>query len=150
MSQLKSICYPGGIARFQIPASWKEEYQPSAGATFYEDRPDSGTLRLNVLSFHSNGGPSCDETISGLIAKSGYEPLGKDLAVKQYVQHAEEDGEQLQIYYWEIAVPVKPHSVRLAIFSYAILASQADDREVCDEIELLNRSIRSAEFSREQ
>jgi hypothetical protein len=150
MNQLKSICYRGGIARFSIPASWKEEYEASGGATFYEDRPDSGTFRLNVLSFSSNGKETGDQTIAGLIAKSGYKALRDGLAIKQYVKSAEEDGEPLRIYYWQVAIPVERCNVRLAIFSYTILASQGTDKQVCQEIDLLDRCILNGEFSSEQ
>ena len=50
-SESKQIVYRGGIVAFKIPASWREEYAPDGGATFYEEGPDTGTLRLNVLSF---------------------------------------------------------------------------------------------------
>lgn len=150
MNLFKSICYRGGIARFDIPASWKEEYEPSGGATFYEDRPDSGTLRLNVLGFSSNGKESGDQMVASLIAKNGYKSLRDGLAIKQDVTSVEEDGETLQIHHWEVAVPVQGCSARLAIFSYTILASQASDHQVQQEIELLGKSISGGEYSREE
>jgi hypothetical protein len=150
MNRLKNISYRGGIACFDIPASWKEEYEPSGGATFYEDRPDSGTLRLNVLSFSSNGKETGDQMVASLIAKSGYKMLRDGLAIKQYVKSADEDGEALHIHHWEVAVPVDGCNARLAIFSYTILASQAKDKQIRQEVELLERCIHDGEFSREQ
>jgi hypothetical protein len=150
MNALKNICYRGGIARFDIPASWKEEYEPSGGATFYEDRPDSGTLRLNVLSFSCNGKETGDQMVASLIAKSGYTALHDGLAIKQYVKSAEEDGEALLIHHWEVAVPVEGCNARLAIFSFTILASQVKDKQVRQEVELLGRCIQDGEFAREQ
>lgn len=150
MNRLKNICYRGGIARFEIPASWKEEYEPSGGATFYEDRPDSGTLRLNVLAFRSNGNVTGEQSVENMIAKSGYKELRDGLAIKQYVKSAGEDLEPLRIHYWQIAIPVQGCNIRLAIFSYTILASQATDKQILQEIELLEKCIQNAEFSREQ
>jgi hypothetical protein len=150
MVPLKTICYRGGIARFDIPDSWEEEYEPSGGATFYEDEPDSGTLRLNVLTFSSNGTEICAEMVSRLIAKNGYRPLRDGLAISQEVKSAEEGREQLQIHYWNVAVPVEPDSVRIAVFSFTILAEQATDPNIRGEIELLAKSIRAAEFSRDE
>jgi hypothetical protein len=150
MVPLKTICYRGGIARFEIPDSWDEEYEPSGGATFYEDEPDSGTLRLNVLTFSSNGAESSAKMISGLIAKNGYQALRDGLAIAQEVKLAEENGEQLQINYWRVAVPVEPESVRIAVFSFTILADQATDASIGREIKLLEKSIRAAEFSRDE
>jgi hypothetical protein len=149
-TRLKRIAYRGGIAKFDIPFSWKEEYEPSGGATFYEDRPDSGTLRLNVLSFSSNGNETGDQMVAGLIANGGYHLLRDGLAIRKHVEPAEENGEQLQLHYWDVAVPIEGCSARLAIFSYTILASQENDPLTQHSIELLDRSIRAAEYSREQ
>lgn len=149
MLSVKNICYRGGIARFDIPSSWKEEYELSGGAMFYEDKPDSGTFRLSVMSFSSKGKETGNAMVAGLIAKSGYVAIHEGLALKQHVEAAEEQGEQLAIYYWEIAVPVEPCNVRLAVFSYTVLKSQINDSSVLREIEVLDRSVLAAKFSRE-
>ena len=104
MSKRKTISYRGGIARFNIPASWTEEYEPTGGATFYEDEPDSGTLRLNVLNFSSNGKQTGEQMIAGLVAKSGYHLLHNGLAIKQYIKSAEENGEQLKLHDIELSL----------------------------------------------
>lgn len=148
MAPLKTIRYRGGIANFEIPASWLEEFEPSGGGTFYEDRTDSGTLRLNVLSFTSNGKESGEEMVAGMISRSGYAEMHDGLAIMQEVESTDYDGEALCIHYWRIAIPVEDCSARLAIFSYTILASQADDLAMQQEIELLDRCIRHATFSR--
>ena len=150
MNRLKNINYRGGIACFNIPDGWKEEYEPAGGATFYEDRPDSGTLRLNVLSFSSNGRETGEQMVASLIAQSGFMALRDGLGIKQYVKTAEENGEQLHLHYWEVAVPLDCCSARLAIFSYTMLASQAKDQQAQREIELLGRCIRDGIFSRDQ
>src|SRR5438552_168389 len=46
----KTISYRGGIVTFRIPSHWREEYEPNGGGTFYDDNPDSATLRLNVIT----------------------------------------------------------------------------------------------------
>ncbi len=150
MSRFKTICYRGGIVRFDIPATWNEEYEPEGGGTFYEDRPDSGTFRLNVLSFSSNGKQTGTQMVASLVKESGYKPLHDGLAIKQYVEPVEGNGHQLRIHRWEVAVPVAGCSARLAIFSHTILAAQANDRATLREIEMLDESVRAASFSREQ
>ncbi len=56
--QFKTINYRGGLVRFRIPTDWIEEYEPEGGGMFYADGPDTGTLRLNVLtSVREGGGP---------------------------------------------------------------------------------------------
>ena len=50
---MKQVSYRGGIIKFEIPDHWVEEYGENGGGTFYEDAPDSATLRLNLLTFES-------------------------------------------------------------------------------------------------
>jgi hypothetical protein len=50
---MKTIRYRGGIVTFRIPAHWTEEYEEEGGGIFYNEDNDSGTLRLNVLTFAS-------------------------------------------------------------------------------------------------
>ena len=49
--ELKSINYRGGLMQFSVPNVWIEEYDAKGPAMFYEDNDDSGTFRLNVLTF---------------------------------------------------------------------------------------------------
>jgi len=49
--QMKTIEYRGGVVSFRIPSKWKEEYEEKGGGTFYEPVQDSGTLRLNIITF---------------------------------------------------------------------------------------------------
>jgi hypothetical protein len=50
MIKLKTISYLEGLVRFRIPESWAEHYAPESGAAFYSDNPDSGILRLDVIT----------------------------------------------------------------------------------------------------
>lgn len=67
MVPLKTISYRGGIATFAVPESWVEEYEPEGGGTFYDDVEGAGTLRLNVLSFKSNGGQSSEQIVESFV-----------------------------------------------------------------------------------
>jgi hypothetical protein len=145
--KLKTVAYRGGIAKFSIPDSWLEENEPAGGATYYEDREDSGTLRLNVLQFESKE-PS-EMMIQDLIRNQNYEPLQDELAIRREAESTAEDGETLDIYTWNVAVPVPPNAVRLAVFSYTILQSQSSESSFQREIELLGNSFRDAEYSRD-
>jgi hypothetical protein len=48
--QMKRIEYRGGIASFELPSHWREEHAVEGGATFYDERPDSGTLGTEKVS----------------------------------------------------------------------------------------------------
>jgi hypothetical protein len=50
------------------------------------------------------------------------------------------------MYYWEIGNRADEHHVRLAIFSFAILASQASDRETLAQIAMLDDQLPQAQF----
>jgi len=50
---MKTINYRGGVVTFRIPSSWKEEYSDTDGGTFFEDKPDSGTFRIKVITLRS-------------------------------------------------------------------------------------------------
>jgi hypothetical protein len=143
----KQVVYRGGIASFEIPESWVEEYEREGGGTFYEPRDDSGTLRLNVLSFSSENEPATEMARSALEGANGHSCEGFPLNYE--VDESQEDDAQLEIHRWQVAVPVLPHSVRLAIFSYAILAGQLIQPHIAEELKFVDTSIRNAKFSTE-
>jgi hypothetical protein len=49
----KTIQYRGGLVTFRIPSDWVEEYEADGGGAFYPEKPNSGTLRLNVMTLRS-------------------------------------------------------------------------------------------------
>lgn len=146
MSNFKTITYRGGIAQFAIPAHWREEYEPTGGGTFYEDSPDSGTLRLNVLSFESKNTPA-EQMAATAFRDGAISSTASGLPLRREEKPAEENDEKLYIVRWEVAIPVAPNSLRLAIFSYTILESQLQDPAFVEEIQQLERSIRHGSFS---
>jgi hypothetical protein len=75
--------------------------------------------------------------------------LPENNAIIYYTEDSEEDGEQILMHYWEIANPVAPDHARLAIFSYTILRTQANNPDIQDTIKLLNSEIEQCIFSKE-
>jgi len=142
----KTIVYRGGIASFELPATWHEEYADDGGATSWDDVPDSGTLRLNVISFSSPH--SSKDMVSSMVAK-GFEVADSGLAFMRREETGVQDEDHLHIFWWEIAIPVEPRSMRLALFSHTILASQTTDPAIRAEVDWLERSIRAGTYSRE-
>jgi len=147
---MKSINYRGGIARFNLPSSWVEEYDDEGGGTFYEDKPDSGTLRLNVMNIEKPPGQvRPTDTVDNVLAEiSGAEvhrlPSGVVLAQSSHL--ADEEGEELSIETWYIGVTIASNHFRIIIFTYTILASQKSDANVLQEIATLNRSISEGDY----
>ena len=146
-ANIKTIKYRGGVVSFEIPEHWKEEYEPIGGGTFYEDRPDSGTLRLNVLDFSSTTGRSSEIMMRQFDTDVSYEALKCGLGLKRYVKIVEENEELLSLHRWDIHVPVPPTGFRLVCFSYTILASQENDPKIKEELVLIEEIVRIARFS---
>ena len=146
----KLITYRGGIVTFRLPAHWREEYAPEGGGTFYDpDRPDSGTLRLNVLSMHGPPGASAEQGVAAAFPACSFEWLANGLALRHRIVSSHERGEALHLHRWEIAIPVPPDRVRLACFTYAILACQEHEPDTVAELALVAQSVRAADYARQ-
>jgi hypothetical protein len=146
MGALKTINYRGGIAKFRVPRSWMEEYDPAGGGTFYEDAPDSGTLRINVLGFEKPAGAegswkSAREMLGGLDASRQVEELPSGAAIGRSNSRVVEGNEELRIYTWQIGVVVTPAYFRILVFTYTILARLESDPAVQEELKLVDKWI---------
>jgi len=150
MSQLKSINFRGGLVRFYLPEAWQETIDKSGVSTFRDDASDGGMLRLNFLSFDSEGRQPTADMIASLITKDGFEKFQNGLAIKRSTTSSSEHGEKLEMRSWQVAVPVPPYAARLAIFSFTYLASRANDPAVERDVAMLEQSIGSGDFSRDE
>ena len=155
---MKSILYRGGVVRFRIPTHWVEEYSDIEGGMFYEDNPDSGTLRLKVITLstakelHARSAQDILEVVvRGLdTSVEGETRSRKDgNAVLRYEEAAFEQGMPLRIVYWVIANPLPPHDARIVTFSFTMLASQRNEESVQRDLETLEEEIDSAIFAPE-
>ena len=112
MTALKAINYRGGIARFRVPSSWVEEYNPAGGGTFYEDGPETGTLRINVMNFEKPEAGFSSETaqaiLAGLDGAAEVRQRPDGVAVALSTHTAVEKGERLLIRTWRIGIRVTP------------------------------------------
>jgi hypothetical protein len=156
---MKTIAYRGGIVTFRIPAHWREEYSDFEGGMFYEDRSDSGTLRLKIITMTT---PKQAESPSALdmlqVIVKGLRNKGlegttdgrKDgNAVFKYEEPTSEQGTSLTIFHWVVANPLPPGHARVANFSYTILAEQRTKGQIQRELEMLEAEIEAATFSPE-
>ena len=151
MVTLKTINYRGGIARFQVPSSWMEEYEPQGGGTFYEVGEDTGTLRINVMDFESPadkviGAKTAYDLLTSLESVGETECLPSGNAIARSSRTGLESGENLLIYTWHVGVCVTPTHFRMVVFTYTILAAQEHEPTMQQELELLDRSIANGEY----
>jgi len=150
---MKTIRYRGGIVTFRIPEHWVEEYGEEGGGIFYDQDNDTGTLRLNVLTFASKTPVTTRTAMSLLEARrQQYQgtltDLGNGNAVLRYTEVAQEEGESLTIHCWQIANVVPPNHFRLAIFSYTKSTELADD-DMAADVAMLDEELRVCRFADE-
>jgi hypothetical protein len=146
----KTIEYRGGLVSFRIPSDWVEEYEADGGGVFYADKPDSGTLRLNVMTLRSPSPIDARATHELLLPRAqsrglSVRPLPGGNAAISYSEAAAEDGVPLMIHYWEVANAVPPFHARLAAFSYTTLASE--NNGLSDDLEWLDLEIGACTFA---
>jgi hypothetical protein len=150
MAALKTINYRGGIARFRVPSSWVEEYNPAGGGTFYEAGPDTGTLRINVMDFEKPEGGSGSETAQAMLpwldGAIEVRQRRDGVAVARSSRKAVEEGERLLIRTWQVGVRVTPQHFRILVFTYTILAEQECEPAMQQELDLLDKQIAEGEY----
>jgi hypothetical protein len=116
----KTIVYRGGLITFEIPHLWIEEYEAEGGGTFYEDGPDTGTLRLNVITVR----PGSDQVLpdsSALLASvnlTNIEKLSNGNAISIGISNFEEEGTSLAMRSWHLCQVISPDVGCLANFTY--------------------------------
>lgn len=156
-SAMKTIVYRGGVVVFRIPARWREEYSDMEGGMFYEDRPNSGTLRLRIITMSSpkelESHSAIDvlhvvqNSLKGGNVKGTFTSRKDGNALLKYEQATSEQGRALMIFNWIIANPLPPGHARVATFSYTALAEQRNRRQLQRELEMLEAEIEAARFS---
>lgn len=149
--QMKEIQYRGGLVTFSVPKHWVEEYEPDGGGMFYENAPDTGTLRLNVITAKSPKPLSNDAAFEELVAMKtvkadSVQRLKNGNAIATSIQHSSEQGQAITLFWWHVTNPVRPSHLRIANFSYTVLTSQEATDTVKRELQLLTESIKNAKF----
>lgn len=151
---VKEVAYRGGIVKFWIPEDWVEEYELEGGGTFYKGGPDTGTLRLSVLTVRPPTAideNSAAQTLA-LIREDGSGPvemLPSGNAIKVAVNNGQEGGQTITLHWWHIANVVPPSHVRIAAFSYTVAPGQDNSPETLRDLEFLAFSLRNAKFHNE-
>jgi hypothetical protein len=152
--KLKKISYRGGVVEFSIPANWKAESENDGGGIFYEDSPDSGTLRLSVLTARSPrpiSDKAASDALRGLSQAQSrqIESLTNGNALLHYSVPSTESGHKLHMVYWIVANPVRPDHIRIATFSYTLLEGQQEQERFKKDLATIDSQVRKAAFSKE-
>lgn len=116
------------------------------GAAYYRPVPDSGTLRLDVLTFAlPPGGPPLDARLAleSVARDTGTEvvSLPPDMAMIQDQRHFEEDGVQVVSFVWQLCIP-RGQIFLSPVFSYTIMVTQLADPIFQSELAFVDAAIR--------
>jgi hypothetical protein len=146
----KQIVYRGGLVRFSIPTNWVEEYEEAGGGTFY-DAADSSTLRLNVLSFLCDHDVSARHPLELLIQRAPtyngvVEELSGDRFLLKYTVSAQENGEALSIFRWEVVKMVSLRDYNVAAFSFTVESARSQSNEVLQTCALIEGEVKEVQF----
>src|SRR5690349_1405913 len=71
---LKMVRYRDAIS-FPIPVTWKEEDEPGIQGTFYEDAPDTGTLRVSVMQWLGSSEEDRNRIVESILLPGDVEAL---------------------------------------------------------------------------
>jgi hypothetical protein len=153
--RFKTIVYRGGLVRFRIPAHWIEEYEHEGGGTFYEEGPDTGTLRLNVLTFEARQVDRVQSTSEFLATYLREQPAAEVIARADEnaslafwkFHEQDEDEPALAIRYWQVANLVLPAHMRMAVFSYTMLRALKDKQRFIAEVQMIDDEVRRCTFA---
>jgi hypothetical protein len=156
---MKPIVYRGGVVTFRIPAHWREEYSDIEGGTFYEDRFDSGTLRLKVTTMLAPKHlQPCSATDVLQVVANGMRSKGVEgttsgrndgNAVFKYENVTSEAGVSLSIINWIVANSLPPNRARVITFSYTVPEEQRNKSQIRQDLKMLEFEIEAAIFSPE-
>jgi len=139
-----SIKYP---IIFFFPSNWVVEDEKGIQGIFYEDRDDSGTLRVSVFEYKSKNETERNQKIKNALLPGDIETLAKGVYLKTEVSDGLEEGEKLSLYRWLVALALPDNLFRLVIFTHTIVEGQESDKTIEKELEIVNKAVRNAEFS---
>lgn len=150
LNNKKRINYRG-VLRFDIPKEWIEEYDDKDGATFYEDDPLSGTLRVKLISISVpenldsvNTSGILDNLIPNKVSKTIELPNGN--AYNMFYEHGVEIEIDITIFYWLLVQKVERNKTRLANFSYTVISEKLNNKHIQKEIEFITSQVETATF----
>jgi hypothetical protein len=151
-SELREVEIERGALRFRMPATWAGTKEEDGTDAFYEGEGEAGILRVKLMTFTSPDlltPPVALAELEVMERQPGQsiEPLGNGNALRAHSEKIEADGEQTTLHVWMLASIEPPHRMRLAVFSFAVLAGDLDDLTARRTVATLHREIRRARFA---
>ena len=100
---MKLINYRDAVS-FSIPSNWVEEDERGVQGIFYENHPQTGTLRISVFEWKSESEAERNEKLQSAILPGNIETLAQGVYLKAEVTDGFEEGEKLSLYRWLVAL----------------------------------------------
>ena len=174
VAPMKDIAFADGQIRFRVPASWVEGKEKDGSGAFFDESREAGTLRLKLMTFTSDddlaGHIAFDELENAieravvlckgtrieakhLPASMDPEPgqkleaLPNGNALRSHREEAVANGERTLFHVWLLASIDPPHRMRLAVFSFTVTATDANDLDARRTVAAIEREIREAQFA---
>jgi hypothetical protein len=144
---MKTVNYRGGLVSFEIPSQWSEDTDTAGSTRFFEDGDDTGTMRLNLLTFERKESQTLEETAREVFHGQPYELLPGQLPMRHALTVQDEGGESLHVHRWDVLVAVSPQQWRLVCFGYTGLASSAAEARMQEELRAVDHAVRTARYA---
>jgi hypothetical protein len=144
---MKTVTYEGDLVSFEIPSHWREDYDPAGSARYYEEGDDSGTMRLNILTFERKDNQTVEETAHEIFRGQTHEILAGWLPMRHALTVEDEGGEFLHVHRWDVLVAASPQQWRLVCFGYTGLASGAGEARTREEFRVVDHAVRTARYA---
>jgi hypothetical protein len=147
-TELRDVVVERGLLRFRVPATWIGTKEEDGTEAFCEGDGEAGILRVKVMTFTSPDvltPPVALAELKAMEAQPGQrlETLPNGNAFRAHTETLDTEGEATTLHVWMLASIEPPHRMRLAVFSFAVLAGAEDDGAI---LATLEREIRGARF----
>jgi len=150
-TMFKTINYQGGLVSFKIPENWVEHLEENGGGTFYEDTPNSGTLRVNVLTLSNKqaSGNPLDDLKDGQ-KKSDQKEYSKDNGDKvlEYVERTKENDIPITIFTFICSHKTTQKEFLVAIFTWTIETRFEKQDNHIREWNMIQTQLQQVKFGR--
>ena len=147
---MKEIEGGEGLLRFRIPHDWKSERDEDGEWMHFADVPNSGTLRVSVITATSPTPFPPGTTGMIMLSNKAQETAERwpdGTAFSTFSKASIEDGRPLMIRFWEVGKLLPPKLGRNAVFSYAVAAGLERVEPERGRLEMLDVEIRRARFA---
>jgi len=148
LNKYKKVTHSDGTVQFQVPKSWIEELEEDGSLVLWDEAEYSGTLRFTLLTAKKENESSPNPAVEFLGPKDPNPVLlENNNALRYYTSNAEENGEPIKLFHYEVANYVEPKYYRLALFTFITYSAHEDKKDIQKQLKCLEQEIPKTVFS---